>query len=118
MQIKIKGTKIELTPEVQDYVQKKVDMLDKYLGDIKVLNCDVELELTTKHHNKGDIYRAEINLELPGEVLWVEKTDNELDKAIDKVKDLAAQSIKKYKEKRIDRNREVNEAQEAQEEEF
>lgn len=105
MRLNIKATKIELTPETKDYVQEKMDMLQKYLGDIQVLNCDVEVGLTVGGQNSGEIYRAEVNLELPGELLRVEKTEKELFKAIDKVKDHLARAIRRYKEKRIDRKR-------------
>jgi len=105
MQIKIKATKIELTPEIKDYVQEKMDMLEKYLGSIDVISCDVEVGRSVGGQNRGEIYRAEVNLRLPGELLRVEKTEKELFKAIDKVKDHLARSIKRYKEKRIDKKR-------------
>ena len=105
MKLNIKATKIELTPETRDYVQEKMDMLQKYLGDIQVLNCDVEIGLAVGGQHSGEIYRAEVNLELPGELLRVEKTEKELYKAIDKVKDHLARSIRRYKEKRIDKKR-------------
>ena len=98
---KIKGTNIDLTPEIKLYVQEKLDMLDKYLGNLVPLNCDVEVGLQNKHHQKGDIYFAEISIEVPGEILRVEKTEKELYKAIDKVKDHLARSIKKYKQKKL-----------------
>jgi putative sigma-54 modulation protein len=105
MKLNIKATQIKLTPEIKDYIQKKMDMLEKFLGHIPVINCDIEVALTTTHHVKGEIYRAEVNLEVPGELLRVEKTEKELKKAIDKVKDHLARSIKNYKEKMIDRKR-------------
>ena len=105
MRINIKSTKIELTPKIKDYVQEKMNMLEKYLGDIQVLNCDIEVGMSIGGQNKGQIYRAEANLEVPGELLRVEKTEKELFKAIDKVKDHLARSIRRYKEKRIDRRR-------------
>ena len=105
MQINIKATNIELTPEIKDYVQEKMDMLEKYLASVQVINADFEVAMTTRHHNKGEIYRAEANLNVPGDLLRVEKTEKDLFKAIDKVKDHLTRSIRRYKEKRIDRNR-------------
>jgi len=105
MKLNIKATKIELTPKAKGYVQEKMDMLQKYLGDIQVLNCDVEIGMAVGGQNSGEIYRAEVNLELPGELLRVEKTEKELFKAIDKVKDHLTRSIRRYKEKRIDKKR-------------
>ncbi len=105
MKINIHASNIELTDQNKQYVQKKMDMLEKFLGKIAITNADVELEMTTKHHNKGEIYRTEINLAVPGELLRVEKTEKELSKSIDKAKDHMALIIKKYKEKQIDRKR-------------
>lgn len=99
MNIQIKATKIDLTPEIKEYIQKKMDMLEKYLGNIIPLNCDFEIEHTTTHHVKGKFYRAECNLNLKGELLRVAKAEEELRKAIDKVKDHMAEAIKKYKGK-------------------
>lgn len=105
MKINIKATQMDLTPAIRDYAQEKMDMLEKYLGDIQVTNCDVEVGMTTHHHSKGEIFRAEVNLSLPGEMLRVEKTEEDLYKAIDKVKDHLTREIRQYKEKRIDNNR-------------
>jgi len=105
MQINIKATKMELTPAIRDYVQEKLDMLEKYLGDIQVLHCDVEVGVAVGGQQSGKICRAEVNLEVPGEMLRVTKTEADLYKAIDKVKDHLMRSIKRYKEKRIDRRR-------------
>jgi putative sigma-54 modulation protein len=105
MKIRIKATKIELTPEIKDYIQEKMDMLEKYLGDVQILNCDVEVGMSVGGQNSGKIYRAEVNLEVPGDLLRVEKTEKEIFKAIDKVKDHLEIIIKKYKEKKIDKKR-------------
>lgn len=100
MQIQIKATKIELTPQIKEYVQKKMDMVEKYLGDFPLINAYFEVEKTSEHHQKGEIYRAEANLSVPGELLRVEKTEKDIFKAIDKVKDHLEIVIKKYKEKK------------------
>jgi putative sigma-54 modulation protein len=107
MKIKIKATKIVLTPQIKDYVQLKMNMLEKYLGKIQVLNCDVELSRENGVQTSGKIFRAEVNLEVPGSLLRVEKTEKEIFKAIDKVKDHLEISIKKYKEKRLDKRKKM-----------
>lgn len=105
MDIKIKATRLELTPAIRDYFQMKMDMIEKYLGDIKVINCDVEIEKAVGGQNKGEIFRAEVNLEVPQKLLRVERTEDDLYKAIDKVKDHLELVIKKYKDKLIDQKR-------------
>lgn len=91
---------MELTEEVKDYVQKKADMLEKYLGDFPAVHADFEVEKMTNHHNKGEIFRAEMNLQVPGELLRVEKTGTEIMEAIDKVRDQMELVIKKYKDRK------------------
>lgn len=105
MQIKLKATKLEMTDAIRDYIQEKMDMIEKYLGSIQVLNCDVEIEKSVGNQHKGEIFRAEVNLQLPHEILRVEKTEEDMYKAIDKVKDHLELVIKKYKEKLFDKNK-------------
>jgi len=105
MNINIKATKITLTDEIKDYVQKKMDMLEKFLGDVPVINCDFEVELTIGDQNSGNIYRAEANIDVPGDLLRVDKTEQDLYKAIDKVKDHLEMVIKKYKGKKLSQKR-------------
>lgn len=105
MDIRIKSTHLELTDAIRNYFQKKMDRLEKYLGDMKVINCDVEIEKAVGGQHKGEIFRAEVNLQVPGHILRVEKTEKDLYKAIDKVKDHLEMMITKYKEKLIDKRR-------------
>ena len=58
MKVNIKATKIELTPEIKDYIQLKMDMLEKYLGSITALNCDVEVGKAVGGQYKGRIFRT------------------------------------------------------------
>jgi putative sigma-54 modulation protein len=103
MNIRIKATKLELTDAIRDYFQNKIDSIEKYLGDIPVINCDVEIEKSVGGQNKGEIFRAEVNLEVPHKLLRVEKTEADLYKAIDLVKDNLEIVIKKYKEKLMEK---------------
>lgn len=105
MQINIKTNKFVLDSKSKDYVTEKINMLEKYLGDTQVLNCDVEVGLTTGGQNTGKIFYAEVNLEVPGELIRVKKVEKDILKAIDKTKDHLARSIKRYKEKKVDKKR-------------
>lgn len=105
MKISIKAKKIILSPNIKEYVQEKMDMLDKYLGAINVINCDVEIAKDISDQHKGEIFRAEVNLSVPGELIRVEKTEKDLYKAIDKVKDHLVRSIGRYKEIKMDKKR-------------
>jgi ribosomal subunit interface protein len=101
MKITIRTKNIENYAKLEEYVQEKMDMLEKYLGSVKPIICDVMLEKAVGNQMNGEIYRAEANLELPGELLRVEKTEKDIHKAIDKVKDHMAEAIKRYKGKKF-----------------
>lgn len=107
MKINIKATNINLTPAIKEYIEAKMSAVQHFLGNFNIINFDFEVELTTKHHNKGEIFRAEANLEIAKDLLRVEKTEVDLYKAIDKVKDHLVELIKKHKEKRIAKRREI-----------
>ena len=62
----------------------------------------VEIEKETKHHRKGDIFRAEARVHLPGKTLVAISERDDLKLAIVEVKDELQQEIKKYKLKKTE----------------
>lgn len=76
---------MELTDNIKSYIDEKIGGLDKYWD--KIIDANVEVGLINKHHQSGNIYRCEVNLRVPGKMLRVKKTEKDLYKAIDKVKD-------------------------------
>ena len=106
MRINIKATNIELTPALKEFIDEKMNMLNKYYGNsIDVLNFDFEIEKTISNQNKGKIFRAEANIDIPGSMLRVEKTEADMYKAIDNVKDHLEVVIKRHKDKLDDRRK-------------
>jgi putative sigma-54 modulation protein len=105
MQIKIKATKIEISDKTREFIEEKIGMVEKYLGDISPVQCEVEVEKHVGEQRNGQIYRCEVNLSLPHELIRIEKSSDDLQKAIEKVKDHLPRSIKRYKEKRRDQKR-------------
>lgn len=96
---------IKLTEANKEYLQKKMDSLDKYLGKIKAVDCRVDIGMAINGQKTGEIYRVEVLLYLPNFTIMVEKVETDLLKAIDKVKEHVARSIVKHKEKVIERRR-------------
>lgn len=98
MKIDIKGTNMELTEAIKDYVNEKIGSLEKFFDNI--VEARVEVGKTSNHHQKGDIFRAEVNLDVPEKyVLRAEATREDLYMAINQVKDELQRQVKKYKEK-------------------
>ncbi len=105
MKFIIKTTNIQLTPPIEDYLSKKINALDKFVSSLVkkgVVMAKVEIGKTTKHHQKGDFFRTEININLPGEVIRAEAERSDLYLSIDEAKEEIQRQINKYKEKQID----------------
>ncbi len=106
MRLQIKAKNFELTPALTQFVEEKMGGLEKFLGrwdkdDAVVL--DVEVSRTTNHHNKGDVFYAEANLQLPGNpLLRIEETNEDMHAAIDRVKDRLKKDLLRLKDKLAD----------------
>lgn len=97
MQISIKATNIELTPAIEEYINQKIGSLEKFIS-AQYCKVYVEVGKTTQHHRRGNIFRAKVNMELPGKLIRSEAEEWDLRVAIDRVKDELQQELKRYKE--------------------
>ncbi len=102
MILNLRAVGLKLTPAIHSYVEKKFQLLDKYAAKIKLI--DVDLGLATHHHQKGEIYICSAKVELLREeqVITVEKREEDLYKAIDKVKDHLREVLIEKKERKRD----------------
>jgi len=99
MHITIKYTKLDSTPAIDVYIRQKISQLSKLVKGMDrkgVVEARVEIARTTKHHQKGDVFCAECNLELPGRILRAEHSDWNVRRCIDEIKNELQQEIKKY----------------------
>lgn len=97
MKINIQGTGIDLTEPIKKYVEDKINGLTKFFDRIQ--SADVDVGMQSHHHQKGQVYYAEVNLSTPGKMIRVVKECEDLYKAIDKVKDHLKVELEKMKEK-------------------
>jgi len=100
MHINIKATNIELTSEISEYTEKRLRSLDKLIDpeDTTAL-CDVEIGRTTKHHQRGNIFRAEINVTIKGGQFRAVSEKETLYDAIDTAKDDMMRELRRSKQK-------------------
>ena len=88
MNINVKATNMTVTPDIADYLQKKMNMLDRLIDPTDTsVSCEVEVGKTTRHHKSGDIFRAEINLRKDGKMFRAVAEEETILAAIDEVKD-------------------------------
>lgn len=99
MRITIKKT-IDITPALETYIENKLAPLAKFVKHFEE-NGEAELWLelsrTTRHHRKGEVFFAAVDLKVPKKILRAEAYAENIRTAIDEAKDMLRLEIKKYK---------------------
>lgn len=98
----IKTKDLVLTEAIEKYIDKKLETLKKFIPKYSSdsVKAAIEVGRTTRHHQAGDIFRAEINLSVGGKLFRVESERDDLCAAIDEARDDLEREIKKFKEKK------------------
>jgi putative sigma-54 modulation protein len=100
MQLILKGKNVEITDWLRQYVEKKVNKLDRYLADIHEARVELSVEKT---RSSQDRQVAQITVRGNGAILRAEERTDDMFAAIDAVVDKMHRQIARYKGKRIDR---------------
>lgn len=101
MKINTKATGISITPSIAEYIEKKVNMLDKFFRDTEDILVNIEVGKTSKHHKSGEIFRAEIQIIANGQSYYAEAETEDLYASIDEVKDEVVHELTSRKKKTI-----------------
>lgn len=89
-----------LTPALEEYIQEKlIRPLERLFSEDEMPILDVEIELTTRHHKKGPVWRAEANFSLGKVLLRAEHFGEDVHEAIDLVEEEIMREVKKFREK-------------------
>jgi len=83
---------------LEDFVREKVEKLDK---EAKIIRANVILYIGPK--STSEKYYCEIRLEIPGNDLFVKKSEDSFEKAIVSTADALQISLRKAKDKLIER---------------
>jgi putative sigma-54 modulation protein len=113
MKIIIKAKNLELTGALENFINKKIGLLKKFVDILKredeigktLAEVFVEIERETEHHKKGQIFSCQLEVRLPGKSLVLKSESDDLYKALVAAKREMEESIKKHKFKNIDKNR-------------
>lgn len=98
---------MDLTPAIKAYVEEKLGSVARFLKKLDAHNSAilrVELARTTKHHQKGEVFYAEANLDIPGGIIRAEAFNHDARLAVNSVKRTLELEIKKHKD-RFDKKR-------------
>lgn len=105
MNINIKATGFELTEAIRDYVNTKLGSVEKVIKNPDSAYMYVEVGKESDHHQKGDVYKAEVKVDTAGQSFYAVEHESDLYAAIDEVKDEILEKIKGDKDKQISRVR-------------
>jgi ribosomal subunit interface protein len=104
MKFTLKGTQLDVTPSLKTYLaQKVIEPLEKRLAEFpkkEAVAISIELSRETKHHSKGDVFRAEITISLPPKrMIRIEEKATDIRAAIDLLEQSMTRELELYKEK-------------------
>jgi putative sigma-54 modulation protein len=102
MQLIVQGKNIQVTDRLREYVETKVDRLDRYLSTITDARMELASERTRKH---GDRQIAQLTVHSKGMMLRAEERSSDIFTSVDMVMDKMRRQIDRYKSKRRDRFR-------------
>lgn len=112
MKILIRTKNLELTENLKGFIEEKIGSLKKFVDVLKreeenktLAEIFFEVEKETKHHNKGEVFRSEAKILLPGRKIMAQASGDDLFLTIVEIKDKLQQELKKYKEKIITTSR-------------
>jgi|GEM_PF-622102 len=114
MEIRIRTKNMELTDHLEKYIKNKLTKVEKFLPNLlakqekdekKVedakarVNLEIEIEKITKGQNKGDVYRVEAQMFLPGASLRAEDVSTSPKEAVSEARYELQRQVKQYKDK-------------------
>lgn len=94
MKITIYAKKIKITPQLRNYLEEKLNKLDRYLSNIIEAWVEVDEDLSQQGGNK---YRTEVQLRIPKDSIRAQHTGTDIYETIDLVIPKLKKQIEKYK---------------------
>jgi len=98
MDVEVYGRNMEVTDRIQEYVDKKVSKLDRYISDIEEARVDVAYVKSAR--NASDRQVAQITIRGKGFILRAEERADDIFAALDSALDKMQRRIERYKGKR------------------
>lgn len=99
MTTNIKATNMELTEALSDYINKKLENVNKFVANQEI-SVYVEVAKTTNHHKQGDFFKAEFDVCVDGDKFFTVSEKSDMYSAIDDAKDELVRRIKNSKKRR------------------
>lgn len=95
MEIRIKSIHFDATEKLQEFINKKVEKLEKSYEDIQKVEVQLKVEKPAAALNKT----TSLTVTAPGNTLFVEKTCDTFEEGVDLCLDAMKVQLTKFKEK-------------------
>ncbi|MCJ7655224.1 MAG: ribosome-associated translation inhibitor RaiA, partial [Dehalococcoidia bacterium] len=110
MELQIFSKNMELTPAIQNYVQKKISKLARYLPNISEAKVEIHEENTKSPQGR---FVAQVTLKSKGVLLRGEEEGERVRVAVNAVAEVLERQIERYKGKLYEKGRGVSLARQA-----
>lgn len=101
MRVNIRQKDIEITDSLREYLDMKivrpVERLIKRAEPEDAVILDIEVARTTRHHHKGEVFRASVTLSLAGKTIRASAEDTDIHAACDALEDELKREITHHK---------------------
>ena len=102
MEIQVKARDYKLSPDLRQFIQERVDKLDRFIGRV----TDAKLELVHEHpRTGGERIKAQLTIHSGHSVLRAEEQHAEVRRAVDLVVEKMARRVKRFHSKRAEHGR-------------
>jgi putative sigma-54 modulation protein len=107
MNITVQGTNMNVSPGLREFVERKLRDCFRPFGEAKLeaVLVDVELEKAVSYSRSDDMYRVEANVSVPGKLIRVEESADDIRTAVVKMKETLTRDIRKWRTRKIERVR-------------
>ena len=97
MQINLTGQHLDITPALRDYVNEKIDRLERHFDNVTDMHVVLSVEKLR--------HKAEATMHIAGGNLFADAVEEDMYAAIDALTDKLDRQVKKHKEKLTDHHR-------------
>ena len=101
MKVNVQAENITLTPDIYEYLEKKLAHVEKLLEEDPSAIAQVEVGKSTRHHKTGNFYEAKIQLHASGQDVTAVALGESVYAAIDGMKDELTRELTAHKDKNL-----------------
>lgn len=95
MEVKINSVGFSASSQLEDFIQKKLEKLEKY--NDAILGVEVALKLEKDDHLENKV--AEVSVNIKGQDVFAKKNAKTFEEAVDELYDIIKRQLVKIKEK-------------------